>query len=50
MVRVEKGEETDLMAAVAITGPVAVGVDHSHSAFQVAQNHAHIVELMKLMY
>lgn len=35
MVRIKKGEESDLMAAVAINGPVAVGIDHSHSAFQV---------------
>lgn len=35
MVRIRRGEETDLMAAVAIAGPVTIGIDHSHSAFQV---------------
>ena len=46
MVRIKKGEETDLMAAVAIAGPVTIGVDHGHSAFQVtmmqqASNYLH---------
>ena len=35
MVWIRRGEEFDLKAAVAIAGPVIVGVDHSHSAFQV---------------
>ena len=35
MVKIKKGSETDLMAAVAIAGPVTVGVDHAHSSFQV---------------
>ena len=35
MVMIAKGSETELMAAVAIAGPVTVGVDHQHSSFQV---------------
>ena len=42
MVRIKKGEESDLMAAVAISGPVAVGIDHSHSAFQVENVIIHV--------
>lgn len=35
MVKITKGSEDDLMAAVAIAGPVTVGIDHLHSSFQV---------------
>lgn len=35
MVRIQSHSETDLKAAVAIAGPVTVGVDHMHSSFQV---------------
>lgn len=35
MVRIRRYSESDLMAAVAIAGPVTVGVDHMHSSFQV---------------
>lgn len=35
MIRITSKSETDLMAAVAISGPVTVGVDHMHSSFQV---------------
>ena len=35
MVRITTGNEDDLMGAVAIAGPVTVGVDHLHSSFQV---------------
>lgn len=35
MVRIQKGSESDLLAAVAIVGPVTVGIDHNHAAFQV---------------
>lgn len=35
MVRIKRNSESDLMAAVAIAGPVTVGVDHMHSSFQV---------------
>ena len=38
MVRVRRGSESDLMAAVAIAGPVTIGVDHRHSSFQVTQD------------
>ena len=38
MVKIRKGSETDLMAAVAIAGPVTVGIDHKHSSFQVNSN------------
>lgn len=34
MVKIRKGSESDLMAAVAIAGPVTVGIDHKHSSFQ----------------
>ena len=37
MVRIASKSETDLMAAVAIAGPVTVGIDHMHSAFQVTE-------------
>lgn len=33
--RVQKNSEYDLMAAVAIAGPVTIGIDHLHSSFQV---------------
>ena len=32
---VQTGSETDLMAAVAEVGPVAVAIDHRHRSFQV---------------
>ena len=35
MVRVRTHNEYDLMAAVAVAGPVTVGIDHMHSSFQV---------------
>ena len=38
MVQIRKGSESDLMAAVAIAGPVTVGIDHKHSSFQVNYN------------
>lgn len=34
-VRVKKGSEKDLKAAVAMVGPVTVAVDHRHAAFRV---------------
>ncbi len=37
MVKIPTGSEDDLMGAVAIAGPVTVGVDHLHSSFQVCE-------------
>ena len=42
MVRVRRGSERDLMVAVAVAGPVTVGVDHMHSSFQVDFNFVYI--------
>ena len=36
--RVEKGSEADLQAAVALEGPVALAVDGNHNAFRVSED------------
>ena len=42
MVRIEFGNETDLQAALATVGPVAVTIDGSSKAFRVSLSHANI--------
>ena len=34
-VRIKKGKERDLQAAVAMVGPVTIALDHRHAAFRV---------------
>ena len=38
VVRIKKGNEADLLAAVATVGPVAVNVDASSNSFRVRLN------------
>ena len=42
MVRIEFANETDLQAALATVGPVAVTIDGSSKAFRVSLSHANI--------
>lgn len=43
VMRVEKGSEADLQAAVALEGPVALAVDGNHNAFRVSEGRCIII-------
>ena len=35
-VRIKRGKERDLQAALAMIGPVTIAIDHRHAAFRVS--------------
>lgn len=35
-VRIKRGKEKDLQAALAMVGPVTIAIDHRHAAFRVS--------------
>lgn len=50
MVRIEFGNETDLQAALATVGPVAVTIDGSSKAFRVSLLFSHHTILLFLCF